>query len=147
MCQVGIYPEGTQQLQRQLQPLWGHFGDVHPASVECGVSGPPRQGPELPMRDGTPNASPDCSGLSQAISRRVVQNPRNKHHSNLITPLHRLLRRQTRTPQAQAARGYAGHTWPDQYLGISSMVSRHGSTGLRCGGIRKGRRQSANPLE
>ena len=29
----------------------------------------------------------------------------------------------TRTPQAQAARGYAGTTWPDRYRGISSMVS------------------------
>ena len=29
----------------------------------------------------------------------------------------------TRTPQAQAARRYAGTTWPDRYRGISSMVS------------------------
>ena len=73
MCvQVGFCPEGAQQQQRRLLPLWGHFEDVHSASVECGVTGPPRKGPGLPMRDGTPNASPDCSGLSQASTRRVV---------------------------------------------------------------------------
>jgi len=92
----------------------------------------------------TPAAAPGWLGAFPLVW--VVWTLTSLSHTYIHTYILTVISYGNLDPQRmKAAKGYAGPTWSDRYLGTGSNISLHGSADLGVGAIRQGEGKSCQP--